>query len=184
MIVCLGWGSLIWDPRDLRTKGSWCSNGPDLALEFVRQSENGRLTLVLHHSSIISSALWIEMETNSVEDAAENLRKREGTNIRRIGTWDGGDDPENIPGLGRWVDSIKASAVVWTDLPPKFIGENGIAPSQDEAINHIASLDSKSRNLAESYVRRAPKQIRTPYREAFKATLGWAPIEGDLPHEE
>jgi len=29
MIVCLGWGSLIWDHRDLPIGGGWRNDGPD-----------------------------------------------------------------------------------------------------------------------------------------------------------
>jgi hypothetical protein len=40
--VCLGWGSLIWDPRELPIAVEWQTNGPLLAVEFARQSKKGR----------------------------------------------------------------------------------------------------------------------------------------------
>jgi hypothetical protein len=43
-IACVGWGSLVWDPRDLPVKGAWRPDGPRLPIEFARQSDNGRLT--------------------------------------------------------------------------------------------------------------------------------------------
>lgn len=33
-IVFLGWGSLIWDPRELPVIGDWQSGGPVLPIEF------------------------------------------------------------------------------------------------------------------------------------------------------
>ena len=46
MIVCLGWGFLIWRPGDLPV-GDWRDDGPELKVEFVRESTDHRLTLVL-----------------------------------------------------------------------------------------------------------------------------------------
>ena len=46
MIVCLGWGSLIWRPGDLPV-GDWRDDGQEIKVEFVRESTDHRLTLVL-----------------------------------------------------------------------------------------------------------------------------------------
>jgi hypothetical protein len=40
-IAIVGWGSLIWDPRDLHLATAI------LPIEFSRISDNGRLTLVV-----------------------------------------------------------------------------------------------------------------------------------------
>lgn len=47
MIACIGWGSLIWDRRNLDVDGVWRVDGPMLPVEFARQSGDGRVTLVL-----------------------------------------------------------------------------------------------------------------------------------------
>ena len=51
MIACIGWGSLIWDRRNLDVDGHWRADGPTLPVEFARQSSDGRITLVLVQGS-------------------------------------------------------------------------------------------------------------------------------------
>lgn len=38
MITCLGWALLVWSPDTLPNVGEWQSNGPQVRLEFLRQS--------------------------------------------------------------------------------------------------------------------------------------------------
>lgn len=54
-IAILGWGSLIWCPGNLRIRGPWRHDGPVLPIEFARISADGRLTLVVHRSTSITS---------------------------------------------------------------------------------------------------------------------------------
>ena len=46
-IAILGWGSLVWDPRDLPHYGPWRKEGPTLTIEFSRVSSDCRLTVVV-----------------------------------------------------------------------------------------------------------------------------------------
>ena len=57
-IAFLGWGSLIWDQRELRTKGNWNGDGPSLPIEYRRISRDGRITLVLYPNAEEVKTLW------------------------------------------------------------------------------------------------------------------------------
>jgi hypothetical protein len=61
MIVCLGWGSLIWNPKDLPVE-DWHGDGPALPVEFARISRGGRLTLVVADSAAQLPVLWTRLE--------------------------------------------------------------------------------------------------------------------------
>ena len=63
MIACIGWGSLIWDRRNLDVDGHWRADGPILPVEFARQSSNGRITLVLGRGFAPVPALWSVFNT-------------------------------------------------------------------------------------------------------------------------
>jgi hypothetical protein len=117
------------------------------------------------------------MDCSNLDSAIEHLRHREGTVNRRIGFWRSGDDaPSHIVDLPDWSAAKWADAVIWTALPPKFQGRDELIPSVDEALNYLLSLGDESRQGAEEYVRKAPAQVRTPYRKEFERQLEWLPI--------
>ena len=91
-IGCISWGSLIWDPRDLQVASAWSSDGPRLPVEFARQADNGRITLVLvPETEHRVTTLWAELRHNDLEAAIQNIDRREGI------------PPENWPSLiGVW----------------------------------------------------------------------------------
>ncbi|HEY0412342.1 MAG TPA: hypothetical protein VGD66_04290 [Allosphingosinicella sp.] len=175
-IGCIGWGSLVWRPKNLPVLGSgWRSDGPALSIEFARQSKFDRVTLVLCKNVPPVQTFWTELEAHTLDEAAEALRKREGTGKRRIGRWPGDASPPAAT-IGPWAEGHGLAGVVWTALPPKWNGKDDRFPDED-VLSYLRGLKRWGRSCAETYVRRAPASIRTPYRAAIEAELGWLPQE-------
>jgi hypothetical protein len=176
-IACLGWGSLVWDPRELPIQREWFADGPFVQVEFVRQSDDGRMTLVLEGSAPPVRSLWAVMDHTEIDAAGEALRKREGMSQGRageIGGWSKGEiSPEFILDLPDWATSRGVEGVVWTGLPSKFNNEERRTPEKKEVVEYLRSLTGWKRDNAERYIRRAPRQIDTPYRRYIEVELGW-----------
>lgn len=179
-IACLGWGSLVWDPRELPVLGKWFEDGPLLPIEFARQSKDGRLTLVLlpDYTHNVRS-LWAPLSLMTPAEAREVLRLREGVleknAEKHIHTWSRGDaPPARYQQIATWADRLSLDGVVWTALPEKF-GDAERRPTPDEAVEHLRSLPHEQRRNAERYVRMTPRQVDTPYRRRFELEFGWSP---------
>lgn len=90
-IAILGWGSLIWRPKNLMIKYTkWKNDGPKLPIEFARKSNDGRLTLVIYDKYLDDESKWIKvlwnlMNVDSIQEAIGNVCIREGTTLKRIG---------------------------------------------------------------------------------------------------
>ena len=176
-IACLGWGSLVWDPRELPIQREWFADGPFVQVEFARQSDNGRMTLVLEPSAPPVRSLWAVMDHTDIDAAREALRKREGMSQKRakeiVGWSKGESSPELIIDLPEWTASHGVEGVVWTALPPKFDGEEGRTPEVEQVLEYLGGLTGAARDAAECYIRCAPRQIDTPYRRRIAAALQW-----------
>ncbi|MEK6153893.1 hypothetical protein WIW50_11560 [Flavobacteriaceae bacterium 3-367] len=179
-IAVLGWGSLIWDPRDLKSGKNWNKDGPLLPIEFARISDNGRLTLVICSNSNQVNVLWTMMEHKSLEMARENLKEREGTlNIDRIGYVNLVDNTQSsrYDGIAEviipWAKSKKLGAVIWTDLGVRFKDKIQKDLNLKNIIDYLGNLNSTKKELAKEYIMNAPKQINTEYRKGIEESLGW-----------
>ena len=181
-IACLGWGSLIWDPRNLPIRRYWFDDGPLIPLEFARQSMDDRITLVIVPDARPVRALWTLMDSDSFEDAKERLRLREGTeNSKNIGVWsrEGPFLDDEIPKLSKWALARNIDSVVWTKLRLKFNGDDTWQPNVEDVLRYLQALTGTARDAAEQYIRRAPRQIDTAYRRRIEAELQWLPRVGD-----
>lgn len=184
-IACIGWGSLVWDPRDLPCLGVWHSDGPLLPVEFARESADKRITLVICPGVPIVRTCWTLLDVSDLASAKARLAEREYERANakwieyNIGFWD--RDSAGTRGLEAdtitaWADRLGLAGAVWTNLPAKFRCQNDVMPTGEEVIAHMRSLDDKARAGAEEYVRKAPVQIDTPYRRLMAQALGWTPL--------
>ena len=165
MIVCLGWGSLVWNLNDLPVEklggdvpvplwtrcaegevGDWKPDGPTVKVEFVRRSQDGCLTLVLYATAEPVPSLWARMTVDNLDAAVRALAKREGSKgkplsnpERDIGRWSRGEaDPKNIPGLEVWAIVILESLVAIAAATSTSIG------AYDSARRHPAEPGSST----------------------------------------
>jgi hypothetical protein len=179
LIVCLGWGSLVWDPRDLPIRGKWFTDGPFLPIEFARQSSDGRMTLVLMPTTFpLVRSLWKPISVVNVAAARKALGKRECPDRKKPETcvdhWPHGSQNRHVARqVGQWARGLQIDAVVWTNLPPRFGGEDNTIPSAQEVVTYLRELRGQERKQAKGYIRMAPTQIDTDYRRAIESELKW-----------
>ncbi len=189
-IAFIGWGSLIWDKRELLISSEWHPNGPMLPIEFARVSpkdEDERVTLVINPGSEPVQCLWALSASDTIEAAVESLRKREGIELENkelsIGVWSrigrSQDSVECI--IDEWMQNLVLGdehvildAVVWTKLKPRFKVCKE-SPTVDDIIEHLKNLPPEKKIIAEAYVRKAPKQIITAYRQKIEEIFKWTP---------
>jgi hypothetical protein len=184
-IACVAWGSLVWDPQDLPLSTQWFFDGPGVRVEFLRQSSDERITLVLDDAEGMFSvpSLWALIRASDVEHARELLRRREGRCLpEHIGSWTQGEKlPSNPVNLSNWAQTHRVDAVVWTALPPRFRGQNGMRLTPEEVVRHLGSLIGDRRARAERYVRLTPQQIRTTCRRQIETFLQRTPDSPPAP---
>lgn len=181
VFVCLGWGSLTWCQKRLPITGAWQADGPELPIEFARESRDKRITLVICDHAPPVRVLWAALDVSTLDEAIRALAMREGVrdaNIQHsIGYW----SPASVSNraaaepVREWALGRGFEGVVWTALRPR-IGEDSRIPTQDEIIDHLAALRGAAQDTAEEYVRLAPRQIATPYRRAIERAFGWTPL--------
>jgi len=173
-IAVIGWGSLIWNPRNINLAfEKWRNDGPVLPIEFARKSRDGRITLVIYKPYMCEPEKWVRTYWNiifakSIDEAIEVLRKRERTirqYIAHITTdSDNIDDKIKIE-IKNWIRDKKLDGAVWTDLPSNI--------SLEEVIPYLQSLQGDTLRRAKEYIEKTPKQIQTPLRREIEKILGW-----------
>jgi hypothetical protein len=174
-IAILGWGSLIWDTGSLLITGDgWRLGGPKLPLEFSRisSSRKGALTLVIDENrGELAPARYAMSQRDSLDDAIEDLRSREGCPQGRIGfvcSHQREKERSKVPGIAdkvrEWAEAHKFDAVIWTNLPPNFDCQLDRESWLDKAVEYLDNLRGEGLEKAREYVRKAPPEVDTPLR--------------------
>ena len=179
--ICLGWGSLLWDPGALPIQGDWQEDGPQLPIEFARISGDGRLTLIVHPQGDLIQTCWTHLDVSNIHAARHVLGMREGCPPEHIGRWDSSGarawtHPVAVPHVVEWAAGQEFDGIVWTDLPSRFVQRVGQPWSPDAALYYVRSLKAGTLlDRVEEYVRRAPAQTRTRTRSLLEQEFGWTP---------
>jgi hypothetical protein len=183
-IACIAWGSLLWKPGALKLASSWMAGGPELPLEFARNSDDSdELAIVVREGAPLMPTYFAMLDTTDIGQARAMLAAREKTDPAHpewIGSVPAGEGGTTDARIAAWLEQQAFNAAVWTALPPKFNDVEGQAPSPDEAVAFLAALSGTTRAHAEDYVRRVPAAIRTAYRIRFEQELQWTPLDASI----
>jgi hypothetical protein len=180
--VVLAWGSLVWDPRELKTAAKFAANGPLLPIEFCRISNDGRLTLAIDERfGALCKTYSAPSALENLDAARDNLCLREGmANARAIGFVEPASDrqsdfalenhPQVVATIGAWTESLGYDAAIWTALASNFDawGKGGEPFSVSAALQYLETLegeDSAKFAQALTYIRKAPPEVETPVRD-------------------
>ena len=177
-IAVIGWGSLVWDPRDLDIELTWCQDGPRLPVEFSRVSLDSRLTLVLVEDVPVQTTLWAVNRKATLEEAAKDLQAREGCGARGIGTWPRLEHRSRVTIydeiVNAWVAPTGLDGVVWTALGPTDRDKRPGWMSETERLEYLKGLVAAGKaEAARKYIECAPAQIETSFRVLVRRELGW-----------
>jgi hypothetical protein len=187
-IAILGWGSLLWEGgTDFdEWHDDWRFDGPTLRLEFSRVSTSrlGALTLVIdpEHGAETTVA-WCLSKRKNPDDAAVDLRCREGCSIRDIGRLDLSADraaqQEGAPlDIGAWARARRLDVVIWTALASNFETKVRRPFAVAEAVAYVQRLAPQAKAKAAEYIWRAPEFVRTPLRTALQQEPWFVRQEG------
>ena len=169
----IGWGSLIWNPNNLRIKSTnWFNDGPRLPIEFARKSDDGRITLVIFDKYINDADKWVTTYWNnlyvaSLYEAIQNLKNRECTTEGNVGyvckDSSKGRIKKIVDHIKEWCIVKNVLGVVWTDLSPNI--------EISEAITYLKDLQGDCLRKSMEYIGKTPPQIRTPLRKIIEEEL-------------
>jgi hypothetical protein len=177
----LGWGSLVWDRRELQAAAAFAPNGPLLPIEFCRVSRDGRLTLVVDETyGAVCTTYSAPSAIATLDEAIDNLRLREGAaNASVIGFVEAASGtqsrfaaqrhPQAVAAIAAWASSKGYDAAIWTALGSNFDeSDKGGEPfSVTAAIRYLEALESREGGAfarALAYIRNAPEEVDTPVR--------------------
>lgn len=183
-IAILGWGSLLWDPKELQIAAPFELTGPNLPIEFCRISKDHRLTLIIDETyGTLCQTYAATSAHTELNQAVENLRLREGmsgaqdvgyvevvTQERSAAATD--RHPFAVETIADWALHAGYDAVIWTALDSHFERQTREPFSVNAAMRYLEGIeqsDPEAFARALEYIRRAPAATQTPVRDATHA---------------
>jgi len=174
-IAIIAWGSLVWDSAGLPITVEFRLSGPSLAVAFSRISQDGRLTLVLDDENGMPSRTYIAPSAaKTLGEAITALAAREKTTPDNIGFVDRRKGkrsdvslqrhPRALAAIEPWVTASGHDYAIWTALPSNFKEKTRRVFSVNAAMDYLASLDDAARERALTYIRKAPREVRSLLR--------------------
>ena len=168
-IACLGWGSLIWKPGTLPLASDWHNDGPHLPIEFSRIGDGGELATAICLNAPPCQVYWAKLDASTLDEAVRSLRVREQIPAdRKDGVGIFTINSLTVGVLGKWAADRGLDGVIWTALPPRFDGTEGLIPSLDDVLTYLIELDGATLEHAKDYMERVPEQIDTAYRREIR----------------
>jgi hypothetical protein len=178
----LAWGSLVWDPRELKTAGKFAPNGPLLPIEFCRVSDDGRLTLAIDERfGALCKTYSAPSALDTLDAARDDLCRREGmADARAVGFVEPASGaqsdvaleshPQVVATIAAWAESLGYDAAIWTAIASNFDewGKGGEPFSVSAALQYLESLEDEDPTKfaqALAYIRKAPPEVETPVRD-------------------
>jgi len=183
-IAILGWGSLLWDPKDLQCATQFELTGPSLPIEFCRISKDHRLTLIIDEDfGTLCQTYAATSAFTTLEEAMENLRLREGMfSVADVGFVELHSQersraavkrhPHVVESIADWALHAGYEAVIWTALDSHFEDRTTEPFSVSAAMRYLEALEKGDTDVfarALTYIRRAPDATQTPVRERTAA---------------
>lgn len=161
-IGILGYGSLIWSPRNLAVKGDWNNEGIHLPVEFSRIAANGRVVLTLTPEAELQKTLWIKSKFSDLIDAIDNLASREGCHASGIGIID-----KNNVATKDFLGKNNLDCLIYANLERNFESVTGKNLCHESVRHYLSRLDENTYAIAREYIENAPPQINTLIRRSL-----------------
>jgi cation transport regulator ChaC len=181
-IAVLGWGSLTWNPGDLKIADGWQTGGPQLPIEFSRISSDGRLTLVLDpQNGVDVTTQYSTSARENIDEAIEDLRCREGmppstenVGFVNLNTGKKRSHSDDVAAeIKEWARQNHFDAVIWTDLPSNFASKRKLERfTVEAAVAYLQGLCGETAQRAREYILKAPGEVNTPVRRKLQE-IGW-----------
>jgi hypothetical protein len=176
-IAIVSFGSLVFEPRNLKIQGQWNETGPIIKCEFSRISSNKRLTVVVdeNNGSLVQS-LWAESAFTNINLAIRNFREREGSDLNKISVLNvrTGEKSESCNRhqetsrtILNWAREEELDHVIWSGLGVRFLDAIGVRFNVENALEYLNTLEQPDKLNSIRYILNVHPNIQTNFRRAF-----------------